>query len=58
MLDELVPRIDREYRADPRPEARAVGGASMGGIVSAGLALSHPEVFGGALCQHGREVCE
>jgi hypothetical protein len=30
MLEELVPRIDRDYRTDARPQGRAVGGASMG----------------------------
>ncbi len=52
-VEELVPRIDGAYRTDPRPAARAVGGASMGGIAAAGLALEHPEVFGMALCQSG-----
>jgi enterochelin esterase-like enzyme len=52
-LEELVPRIDRDYRTDARPQARVIGGASMGGIVAAGLALEHPQVFGGALCQSG-----
>src|SRR5207248_722253 len=50
---ELVPRIDRDYRTDARPKSRAVGGASMGGIAAAGLALEHPELFGAALCQSG-----
>src|SRR5205085_233983 len=45
--------IDRDYRSDPRPAARAIGGASMGGIAAAGLALEHPELFGAALCQSG-----
>jgi enterochelin esterase-like enzyme len=52
-LEELVPRIDREYRTEAHPEGRVVGGASMGGIVSAGLALTHPELFGAAFCQSG-----
>ena len=52
-VQELIPRIDREYRTDARPAARAVGGASMGGIAAAGLALEHPELFGAALCQSG-----
>jgi enterochelin esterase-like enzyme len=53
MTQELVPRIDRDYRTDPRPAVRAIGGASMGGIAAAGLALEHPELFGAALCQSG-----
>jgi enterochelin esterase-like enzyme len=52
-LEELVPRIDRDYRTDARAEGRVAGGVSMGGIVAAGLALSHPDVFGGAFCQSG-----
>jgi predicted alpha/beta superfamily hydrolase len=45
LIEELKPFIDRTYRTDPRPEATAVVGSSLGGIVSLWLGLEHPEVF-------------
>ena len=43
LLDELKPLIDAKYRT--LPEQTAIGGSSLGGLVSAYLALQHPEAF-------------
>lgn len=42
---ELVPYIERHYRALARREARGVMGASLGGLISTYLALSRPQLF-------------
>jgi predicted alpha/beta superfamily hydrolase len=46
LIEELKPKIDREYRTRPEPENTATLGSSMGGIVSMALGWEHPEVFG------------
>jgi predicted alpha/beta superfamily hydrolase len=47
LLEELKPMIDARYRTVP--EDTAVGGSSLGGLVSIYLALKHPDVFRGAI---------
>lgn len=42
---EVVPEIDRRYRTIPRPEARALGGLSMGGHAAMQLPLTFPGVW-------------
>lgn len=49
LLEELKPQIDRRYRTRPEAVHTAVGGSSLGGLVSLWLALHHPEAFGAAL---------
>ncbi len=49
LIEELKPFIDRTYRTRPDAANTALGGASLGGLVSAWLALQHPGVFGGVL---------
>jgi len=46
IVEELIPWIDGHYRTDPRPERRAVMGASNGGDISLWLGVSQPETFG------------
>src|SRR5688572_9876074 len=46
LLQELKPRIDRDYRTLTGPEHTGVLGSSMGGICSVALAWEHPETFG------------
>ncbi|MCQ3932763.1 MAG: hypothetical protein DPW16_20125 [Chloroflexi bacterium] len=46
LAEELVPAIDATYKTDPRPEARAILGTSLGGLNSAYMGLTHSEVFG------------
>jgi predicted alpha/beta superfamily hydrolase len=43
LIDELKPRIDATYRSDPARSA--IGGSSLGGLVSLYLAMHHPDVF-------------
>jgi enterochelin esterase family protein len=42
VLEEILPAVERQY--GPTPE-RGLWGASLGGVVSAWLALRHPQVF-------------
>lgn len=46
IVEELVPLIDRLFRTDPRPEMRAIGGISRGGVWSLEIGFLHPELFG------------
>jgi glucoamylase len=46
MATELVPFIDARYRTRPERDARALMGASLGGVISVWTALRHPDVFG------------
>ena len=49
LIEELKPFIDRTYRTRRDAASTAVGGSSMGGLVSVWLALEHPNVFGNVL---------
>jgi predicted alpha/beta superfamily hydrolase len=46
LVEELKPAIDEAYRTLPGAGDTALGGASLGGIVSLYLGLKYPEVFG------------
>lgn len=46
LASELKPLIDRGLRTLPGPENAAVGGSSLGGLISLYAALSYPRVFG------------
>ena len=48
IVKELIPYVDREFRTDPRREARAIAGYSMGGHGALTLAAKHPELFSSA----------
>lgn len=48
LIEELKPKIDREYRTLPDAANTGVMGSSMGGICSLVLAWRHPEIFGRA----------
>ncbi len=45
LIEELKPAIDARFRTLPDAENTAVGGSSLGGLVSLYVALKHPEVF-------------
>jgi Putative esterase len=45
---ELIPAVEKQFRAIGKPYARIVQGASTGGWGSLGLLLKHPDFFGGA----------
>jgi enterochelin esterase-like enzyme len=50
LIEELKPRIDREYRTKRTAAHTGVLGASLGGICSLALAWDYPKVFGLAAC--------
>lgn len=49
LVEELKPQIDRRFRTRPDAASTAVGGSSLGGLVSLWLALEYPGTFGAAL---------
>ena len=50
MAYELKPMIDREYRTYPFREATAIGGSSMGGLMSLYAAVKYNGVYSKAAC--------
>jgi pimeloyl-ACP methyl ester carboxylesterase len=48
LVQELKPLIDHTFRTLPDPANTAIGGSSLGGLVSLSLALDYPDVFGKA----------
>ncbi|MBX7223080.1 MAG: alpha/beta hydrolase [Blastocatellia bacterium] len=46
LVEELKPFIDHHYRTLPDRHHTAVGGSSLGGLVSMYLGLKYPQVFG------------
>ena len=50
MAYELNPMIDREYRTYPWREATAIGGSSMGGLMSLYAAVKYNGVYSKAAC--------
>jgi predicted alpha/beta superfamily hydrolase len=46
LIEELKPAIDRAYRTLPDVRDTALGGSSLGGLISLYLGFEHPEVFG------------
>ena len=48
LIEELKPLIDGLLRTKPGAADTAVGGSSLGGLVSIYVALAHPDVFGRA----------
>jgi len=48
LTEELIPRIDREYRTDGVADSRFVTGHSSGGWAALWLQVSYPKVFGGS----------
>ncbi|MBV8603566.1 MAG: alpha/beta hydrolase [Pelomonas sp.] len=49
LVEELKPYIDAHFRSLPDAAHTAVGGSSLGGLISMWLALHHADVFGAAL---------
>ncbi len=50
LLEELIPRIDAEFRTLTGPENTAHMGSSMGGLLSFYLVTNHPDAFGACGC--------
>jgi hypothetical protein len=48
ITQELIPYVEKHFRAIGKPYARTLEGASTGGWGSLALQLHHPEMFGGA----------
>jgi predicted alpha/beta superfamily hydrolase len=46
LTEEVMPFIQREYRALPDPRVTGIGGSSLGGLLSLYLGLKHPQIFG------------
>ena len=53
LIEELKPKIDREYRTRSGASDTGVMGSSMGGLCSLALAWEHPETFGKAASLSG-----
>jgi hypothetical protein len=47
LMQELIPRIESEFRVIKQPWARVLTGGSIGGWTSAALQIFHPDFFGG-----------
>jgi predicted alpha/beta superfamily hydrolase len=45
LVDELKPMVDRTYRTRPGAESTALGGSSLGGLLTLHLGLRYPTVF-------------
>ena len=54
IVDELKPRIDREYRTKSDRKHTAIAGSSMGGLISLYAITRYPKIFGvaGAVSTH------
>jgi predicted alpha/beta superfamily hydrolase len=50
LLEELMPRVNREFRTFTGPQHTALMGSSMGGLLSFYLVTHHPEAFGACAC--------
>jgi enterochelin esterase-like enzyme len=48
LIEELMPRVNREFRTRTGPAHTVVMGSSMGGLISFWLGWRYPQVFGGA----------
>jgi predicted alpha/beta superfamily hydrolase len=46
LIQEIMPFVQREYRALPDPRVTGMGGSSLGGLLSLYLGLKHPQIFG------------
>jgi len=50
LIEELMPRVNREFRTLTGPTHTAAMGSSMGGLLSFYLVTHHPETFGACGC--------
>jgi enterochelin esterase-like enzyme len=50
LIEELMPRVNAEFRTLTGPENTAHMGSSMGGLLSYHLVTNHPDVFGACGC--------
>ncbi len=47
IMEELIPRLEKEFRVIRKPYARVLSGGSTGGWESLALQVFHPDFFGG-----------
>jgi len=50
LIEELMPRVDAEFRTLTGPDKTSVMGSSMGGLLSYYLVKNHPTAFGACGC--------
>jgi enterochelin esterase-like enzyme len=50
LVTELLSYLDARYRTLPRPDARILGGSSLGALLTFSVSLNHPGVFGKFVC--------
>ena len=48
IINELLPYINKNFRTKTGPENTAIGGSSMGGLISYYAAIEYPAIFGSA----------
>ena len=53
IVAELLPRLEAAFLTPGKPEQRAIGGASLGGLIAYRIALDRPDIFARALSQSG-----
>ncbi len=53
ILEELIPDVERRYRANATREGRAIAGLSMGGYGALKFGVKHPEMFALAASMSG-----
>jgi predicted alpha/beta superfamily hydrolase len=46
LTEDLKPLIDSTFRTLPEPENTALGGSSLGGLITLALGLEYPDIFG------------
>jgi predicted alpha/beta superfamily hydrolase len=51
LIHEVIPRTDSAFRTKPGPENRAIGGSSLGGLISLYAAAKQPDIFGKVLAE-------
>jgi pullulanase len=51
LVNEVKPKIDRLYRVKSAPENTAIGGSSLGAIISMEAATERPDVFGKVIAE-------
>ena len=51
LIDTVMPRVERSFRVAAGPENTAIGGASLGGLISLYGGATHPEIFGMVLAE-------
>ncbi len=51
LFSEVIPRVERTFRVRTDRAGRAIGGSSLGAVISLHAAATHPDAFGGLLLE-------